>query len=440
MYQQGRIRHRLANPRRVYYDAAFWGRANSQPPDADALNLVQYEHITTDQQLRDYCDSLSGIESIGFDTEFVSEDTYRPQLCLIQVAAADRLAVIDPLSMDDVTPFWKLLTDGEHETIVHAGREEFRFCLDATGQRPSGWFDIQIAAGFLGLEYPAAYSTLIYKLLDESLPKGETRTDWRKRPLSKKQLEYALQDVMYLKPLRDMLVKRIEARGRLAWLADEFVDWQDQLELTENTEQWRRVSGSAGLSRRQLAIVRELWRWRDAEAKEKDRPPKRILRDDLIVELARRQTDQISRIRAVRGMEHRHVQRVLPELAECAKRGLELPEAECPARTRRKDSTQPPFVLLGQFLNAALGCICRSTELAPGLVGSVQDARDLVAYRLGLSGTTPDEIPSLARGWRAEVVGKQIDQLLAGETVLRIVDPKADSPLDLAPYGNSSPS
>ena len=138
-------------------------------------------------------------------------------------------------------------------------------------------------------------------------------------------------------------------------------------------------------------------------------------------------------------MEHRHVQRVLPELADCVKRGMQLPESDCPARTRRKDSTQPPFVLLGQFLNAALGCICRSNELAPGLVGSVQDARDLVAYRLGLDGKTSD-IPSLARGWRAEVVGKQIDQLLAGETVLRIVDPTGDLPLDLAPFGNSSPS
>jgi ribonuclease D len=347
------------------------------------------------------------------------------------------MAVIDPLSIEDVTPFWRLLTEGDHETIVHAGREEFRFCLDATGQRPAGWFDIQVAAGFLGLEYPAAYSTLIYKLLNENLPKGETRTDWRRRPLTAKQLEYALQDVMYLKSLRDLLVKQIEGRGRLGWLADELETWQEQLEHVENTEQWRRVSGSAGLGRRQLAIVRELWRWRDAQAREKDRPPKRILRDDLIVELARRQTDQVNRIRAVRGMEHRHVQRVLPELAECVKRGLALPDSQCPARTRRKDSTLPAFVLLGQFLNAALGCICRSNELAPGLVGSVQDARDLVAYRLGLS-SEQDGIPSLAKGWRAEVVGKQIDQLLAGETVLRIVDPTGDLPLALAPYPKPS--
>jgi len=396
---------------------------------------VEYEHITTQQALRGFCESLAGTTPIGFDTEFVSENTYRPQLCLIQVAAGDRLAVIDPLALDDVTPFWELLVHGDQETIVHAGREEFRFCLSAPNSRPNDWFDIQIAAGFIGLEYPAAYGTLISKLLNKHLPKGETRTDWRRRPLSKKQLEYALQDVMYLQSLRNILVDCVERLKRRQWLTDELVAWQEQLVVTENTEQWRRVSGSAGLGSRQLAIVRELWRWRDAEAAKCDRPPKRILRDDLIVELARRQTDQLARIKAVRGMEHRHVQKMLPEIAACVKRGLEVPDSDCPARTRRKDSSLPQFVLLGQFLNSALGCICCSAELAPGLVGSVQDVRDLVTYRLGLSNKTKDT-PALAKGWRAEVVGKQIDQLLAGETVLRVVDPKADLPLNLAPYRN----
>lgn len=394
---------------------------------------VQYEHIDNEQQLRAFCDSAVEAKCLAFDTEFVSEDTYRPHLCLIQVAADDRLAIIDPIAIGDVTPFWELLAKPGHETIVHAGREEFRFCFDAIGQRPTNWFDIQIASGFVGLEYPAAYSTLIAKLLNKSLPKGETRTDWRRRPLSDKQLDYALQDVLYLKQIRDILANRLDKLNRREWLADELDSWLTQLEHTENTEQWRRVAGSAGLSARKLAIVREVWRWRDAEAASRNLPPKRILRDDLIVEIARRQTDNVQRIRSVRGMEHRHLQRQLETIADCVRRAEEIPDDECPRPLRRSDSSQPSLVLLGQFLSTALGCICRTSELAPGLVGSVQDTRDLIAHRLGLT-DSDSQPPRLSQGWRAKVIGPEIEKLLRGELGLRVTDPLADQPLSLEPF------
>jgi len=400
---------------------------------------VQYEHIDNEQQLREFCDSAAGAKCLAFDTEFVSEDTYRPHLCLIQIAADERLAVIDPIAIEDVTSFWQLLAKPGHETIVHAGREEFRFCLDAIGQRPTNWFDIQIAAGFVGLEYPAAYSTLISKLLGKNLPKGETRTDWRRRPLSDKQLEYALLDVVYLKQIRDILAGRLDELQRREWLADELNSWLTQLEHAENTEQWRRVSGSAGLSARKLAIIREVWRWRDAEAADRNSPPKRILRDDLIVEIARRQTDNVQRIRSVRGMEHRHLQRHLEAIADCVKRAEELPDNECPRPLRRGEVSQPSLVLLGQFLNTALGCICRTSELAPGLVGSIQDMRDLIAHRLELT-DADSELPRLAQGWRAKVIGPEIGKLLRGELGLRVGDPMADQPLSLEPFDKAVPN
>lgn len=409
----------------------FWPSAKTEH--------VQYEHIDNEQRLREFCDAAAEAKCLAFDTEFVSEDTYRPQLCLIQVAADDRLAIIDPLAMNDVTPFWHLLARPGHETIVHAGREEFRFCLDAIGQRPANWFDIQIAAGFVGLEYPAAYSTLISKLVGKSLPKGETRTDWRKRPLSDKQLEYASQDVLYLKQIRDILANRLDELDRRAWLEDELESWLTQLEHSENTEQWRRVSGSAGLSARKLAIVREVWRWRDAEAASRNSPPKRILRDDLIVEIARRQTDNVVRIRSVRGMEHRHLQRHLETIAECVKRAEELPDHECPRPARKGDVSQPSLVLLGQFFSTALGCICRARELAPGLVGSVQDSRDLIAHHLGLT-NSDTQLPRLMQGWRAKIIGPDIDKLLHGELGLRVSNPLADQPLSLEPFAKPTPN
>jgi len=129
---------------------------------------VQYDNIISDRDLRDFCDRIVGAKVIAFDTEFVSEDSYQPELCLIQVAAQGRLAIIDPLVVQDLAPFWNVLAAPGKETLVHAGREEFRFCLKATGKRPSGWFDVQLAAGLVGIEYPASYGNLAYKLLGKA--------------------------------------------------------------------------------------------------------------------------------------------------------------------------------------------------------------------------------------------------------------------------------
>jgi ribonuclease D len=387
---------------------------------------VDYDHITTDRQLKDFCRELADAPSIAFDTEFVSEHSYRPELCLIQVAAADRMAVIDPQSISDVTPFWELLAKPGHDTLVHAGREELLFCLSAVGTPPCQLFDVQIAAGLVGHEYPAGYGSLLFKLLGTRLHKGETRTDWRRRPLSAGQINYALDDVRYLAPLAEALRKRLAELNRLSWLDGEMQSWQDDVRATRSDERWWRVSGINGLSRRHLAIVRELWRWREQESEKRDSPPRRVLRDDLIVEIAKRKSADVKQIRQLRGMERRDLDRVLPQLAAAVKRGLDLPDSECPAPAQREAPAQ--FNVLSQFLSTALAGICRANELAPSIVGTSSDVRELVAYRLGL-GSANGEPPLLGRGWRAEVVGRMIDDLLAGKLAVRVGDPLADEPL-----------
>ncbi|MHB8866172.1 MAG: ribonuclease D, partial [Pirellulaceae bacterium] len=309
---------------------------------------MKYDYLSTDQAVDDFCRQMADAPLIAFDTEFVSEDRYYPELCLVQVAAQGQLAIIDPLAVTNLDPFWQLVASGGHTTVVHAGREEFRFCRRASGARPANLFDIQIASGLIGLDYPAAYGTLLQKLLGESLGKGETRTNWRRRPLSKRQLEYALQDVIYLEPLYDRIGAQLDAMGRRHWLEDELVAWQDQMEQEETTERWRRVSGISGLSRRQLAILHELWRWRDTQARSRDIPPRQVLRDDLMLELARRASDDEQRIRAVRGMDWRKLQRSIPEIAACIAQGLNLPEEHCPYSGPK--TPRPQFSLLGQFL------------------------------------------------------------------------------------------
>lgn len=390
---------------------------------------VQYESITTDSQLREFCKKLADSELIGFDTEFVSEDSYRPDLCLIQVACRHGLAVIDTIALPDVVVFWETITQPGHRTIVHAGREEFRFCWQATGKRPHDLFDTQIAAGMIGLEYPAAYGSLMSKLVGKTLPKGETRTNWRTRPLSERQIDYALKDVVYLEDLYQTLTDRIEELGRATWVQDEFQAWQAYVEAAESSERWHRLGGLSSMSRRSLAVARGLWQWRERTAESRNSPPRRILRDDLLVELAKRKTADPKRIRALRGMDHRGVQKSLPDIAACIEEALALPDEECPASIRSGKSNNQAN-LLSQFLTVALSSICRDAKIAPSIVGTVQDMRDLVAYHLS---ETPKDPPKLASGWRAEIVGNVIEQLIHGELAIHVVSPNSDQPLGISP-------
>lgn len=388
----------------------------------------QYEYITEQSALESFCSRMASSPVVAFDTEFVSEDAYEPELCLLQVACGKRFAIIDPLALDDVQPFWDAITGAGHVTVVHAGHQEFQFCLAATGKRPENWFDVQIAAGFVGLEYPAAYRTLIAKLLGKKIAKGETRTNWRRRPLTKRQLQYALQDVTFLEPLYREVSRRIDELGRAHWLEEELHLWQKKWEGVGRSEPWRRISGAARLQRRQLAIVRELWQWRDAVARQRNCPARRVLRDDLILELAKRQSPDVQRIRMVRGLEHRHLKRSLGDVAACVERALQLPENECPEQAPPLRSQNSELQLLGQFLGVVLSSLCREAQIAPSLVGTTQDLRDLVVHRLGM-GPPGDEPPSLACGWRAEVVGRVIDDFLAGKLAVRIGDVRAENPL-----------
>jgi ribonuclease D len=386
-----------------------------------------HDFITTESQLDALVRRLAEHDSLGFDTEFVSEHTYRSQLCLIQVAAPGVLAVIDTLAIPELDPFWRLLTDPARTTIVHAGREEMGFILHAIGERPANLFDVQLASGLVDHEYPAGYAALVRRLLNVPTNKGETRTDWRRRPLSDSQLDYALDDVRHLEPMWRKLESKLEATGRTAWMAAEMAAWQEDVAESFIRKRWRRVSGLSGLSRRELAVAREVWHWRDAVAEQRDMPPKRVLRDDLLVELCKRKSADPRQISAIRGMQRSDLRHILPGLADAIDRGLSLPDDECPGGEKHR---APPshVAALGQFMATAVAGMCRQMKIAPSLVGTASDMRDLLAWKLGYRDEDAPP-PSLATGWRREVVGDLIDDLLAGKAALRVGNLNSSDPL-----------
>lgn len=384
-----------------------------------------HEFIDTRAALTEFCHRAASSPFIGFDTEFVSENRYRPQLCLLQVATDQEYAIIDTLAIGDVDEFWNLLVSNEHVTIAHAAREEFLFCYRAVGDRPKHFFDVQLAAGFIGHEYPAAYSNLVAKTLRQSVDKGETRTDWSRRPLSARQIEYALQDVVHLKPLYDSLSAELKQLNRQAWLTEEMELWLTQLQNSETDAQWQRVSGIAGLNSRALAIVRELWLIRDREAEKRNRSPRRILPDDLIVELARRGTADPSRLKQIRGFESRVSNALTPLLTKAIETANGLSDAQLPQRMARTKTMN--LGLLGQFLTTALKIVCQRENIAASIVGTAQDIRELAAWHMKLTSSEPK--PAMACGWRADIIGKLIEDMLDGSVAIRVEDPKSSSPL-----------
>lgn len=388
---------------------------------------LKFDSIHDKPGLTQLCASLRDSQWIGFDTEFVSEYSYYPDLCLVQVVADNGvLAVIDTKEIQEIDEFWRTLSDGDHLTIVHAGREEFRFCRRAVGAVPKHWFDVQLAAGMVGLDWPSAYGKLINRCLRLTLGKGETRTDWRRRPLTEGQLEYALQDVIHLPDLYSYLNDKLIKLGRTDWLVEETATWIDDVLESENRERWRRVSGLSKLPARAQVIAKELWRWRENQAQQRDVQPRRVLRDDLLVELARRGKTRPEQLKEIRGIQRRDIEPHLSDIAECIRSAKNMKPERQP---RSSKPVLPTHVdMLTQFLGAALTSVCRGKSIAPNLVGTAQDVRELIADHLGCDAVNGGP-PKLGRGWRAEIVGQQIHDVLDGKLALRITDPNGPAPL-----------
>lgn len=392
---------------------------------------VKYTLIEENEQLPALLTTLSQAEVVGFDTEFVAEDCYQPDLCLLQISTRNEVFIVDPKSADQLDDLWELLVSPERMIIVHAGREETLFAFRSSGKPFANVFDVQLAMGLLGGEFPASYAKLLQRMLGENLAKGETRTDWRKRPLTVAQLEYAALDVLHLPQLFDALKVQLEVQGRDQWLTDETNRRQANLISSAQREGWPRISGVQTLRGKQLAVVRELWLWRESRAEQRNLPARRVLRDDLIIELARRGFADPKKIANIRGLHFPGLQRFLPEISECIERGLAGKIPDTPWSYEMKRSRPP--ALLQQFLTAAMSYLCRTHNLAPAIVGTSDDVGRLASFWLDPKSkpTDDDEPLILLEGWRGELIGKPLYDIYSGKKAMRVQQPADDMPLGL---------
>jgi ribonuclease D len=381
------------------------------------------EIVSTPEGLAACCAHLAAHPHFGFDTEFVGEDTYHPRLCLIQAAAPDRLFLIDPLSTGPLDAFWSLVVDPSRAVVVHAGREEVRLCRQGIGKTPGNLFDLQLAAGLVGMAYPLGHGPLVGQVLGVHLSKGETRTEWRDRPLTPEQIRYAFDDVRFLLRTWEKLSDRLEKLGRTEWAREEF----ERLAQTASPEEpaaeekWRKLRGIGSLDRRRLAVVRALFQWREETAARTNRPARTIVRDDLIVEIARRNPTQERDLQTLRGLPRRD----LAAIVQAVVQARELPMEECPTAMER-DQDPPQVLLTAGVLTAVLGDVCARLRLAPNLVASNQDVKRLVRARF-LGTALPTDAP-LTQGWRAAAILPELTAVLDGRRLVRIADVTAPAP------------
>lgn len=369
---------------------------------------------------------------IGFDTEFVGEQSFHPELCLIQVSTADALLLIDPQACGDLSSFWELMTSGQVEVVVHAGREEIRQCIRATGKPPQRCFDVQIAAGLLGLGYPLGHAALVNQLLGANLSKSETLTDWRTRPLTPHQIRYAYDDVRFLLPLYDRMKAKLERHRRLEWAAEEFQRLTNIAadEAPSNLERWRKVKGTAGLYPRQLAVLRELFAWRQQRAESLDRPARTLIRDEIMVDLIKRDPKTPADLLGMRGLGV--ARRDLEGLLAAMERGRKVPNEEWPKAPPR-EVDPPQLSVLVEYLQVVLGHLALQMKLSLSLVCTMSDIRSVIRQAMG-ERTGPT---LMNEGWRLKHIRPQLDAILKGQFALRVGKLQANAPLQLISLSNS---
>lgn len=364
--------------------------------------------ISDNESLAEFCASLKGAPYVAIDTEFVREKTYWPIVCLIQVAGPNNEAVIDALSPSLVLePLARLLRDESTLKVFHAGRQDIEIFYNLFKTVPKPIFDTQVAAMVCGFGDQVAYGNLVQKLLGVNLEKTSRFADWSRRPLTQKQLQYALADVVHLRDVYQILATRLEKTGRAEWLDEEMaVLTNPSTYRMDPREAWRRIKSRSG-NPRFLAVLREVTAWREEEAQRRDVPRNRILRDDSLLDIAAhtpRTADSLSRTRGIpRGFAN---SKAAGDLIAAVKRGMETPEADLPeaeSRERLPGGLGPVTDLLKTLLKLR----CEETDVAPKLVASAEDIERIAAF-------DDADVPAL-KGWRREVFGEQALALKQGK-------------------------
>lgn len=370
-------------------------------------------YISTYEELSAFCERAARFDAIAVDTEFLRERTYHPRLCLVQVATPDECVVIDVIAIDNLAPLAILMRDEGTVKVFHACSQDMEVLNYTLGALPAPIFDTQVAAAFLGERMQASYNGMVHAFCGVTLPKSESLTDWSRRPLTPEQIEYALDDVRYLIKAYDVIMERLDKSGRVSWVLDEIKPLTDRSHyVVDRRVAFKRVKRVNSLTRRQLAVARELAAWREARAEYSNIPRKWLMSDEVLIALSKRPPHDAASLRRVRGTEQLSDADVAGALSVIA-RGESCPADKYPFIARTHKPASPELESVIDLMYALIRLVGERSGVATAMIASRDDLVDYVDH--------PQDSP-LREGWRFELVGTLIDDLLNGDIGLTVKD------------------
>lgn len=382
--------------------------------------------ISYQEDFLELCDHIRQSGLVAFDSEFISDLGYRPTLGLLQFATATQCVAVDPLAVPSLSAWWDIMADDSTTVVVHGGQAEIRYCIQLGGRKPQKLVDIQLAEGLRSRSYPLSYSAIVERVLGINVSSSQTRTDWLRRPLSHEQIQYALDDVSHILEVWNRQGEWLESKGRLAWAVSEFEQMCQDILDEEQAAPWERLAGIHKLPRRELAVAQRLAVWREEEAAFRNRPNRRILRDDLLIDLARRRPKTVQQALETRDLNRPEYRKRLEDIVKVIEEASRIPDDKLPRRLKSRDDSSSDDQVISKLLALALGNVCAELEIAQSLVGTNRDLAELVRYVRNGDST---DMPSLLTGWRGEICGELLRKVLEGRVRFRVAPNNSTSPL-----------
>lgn len=375
---------------------------------------MSLDYIDSQEKLERFVEESKSAKVLAIDTEFLREKTYYPNLCLIQVAADDKVAIIDPFEIDDLDIIKPLLVDKNIMKVFHAGGQDLEIIYNELGILPEPIFDVQVAAALLGQSYQAGLASILSAFLGINIKKSDSFTDWTHRPLSESQVNYAIEDVLYLPELYAKMKGMLEEKGRLHWLDYEFAKMSDPATYTVDPyKRYRHLKRGNQLSRKQMAAARAMAAWREKEAIRRNIPRKWVLSDEQIVEACRREASSVDDLFMVRGIKKSITLKEARKVAALMKDALASDESTWPKQEIHYQSEENVDSAL-DLMQAMLRVISHESGIAMQVLASNSE--------MTLLARGHDEESGLMSGWRREVVGERFKKLLEGKISMCIID------------------
>lgn len=375
--------------------------------------------ITTNEALNALCDRLSKSDYVTVDTEFLRDKTYYSKLCLIQIADDNEYHAIDTLAGGlDLAPFYDLMTNEKVVKVFHAAKQDIEIFVNQANVVPKPLFDSQIAAMVCGFGDSIGYEKLVMALCNKTLDKSTRFTDWSRRPLTERQIDYALGDVTHLRIIYKKLKEKLELSGREHWLNEEIGDMLNIESYTiKPKEAWKRVK-IRNSNRRFNAIVHRIAEWREEEAQRRNIPRNRIMRDEVLLELSAVRPTHTNALISIRGLGANFASsKSGKDIIKAIKETLELPDNALPKISRRKPPSQNTDPIV-ELLKVLLKLVCKSENVAPKLLANVEDLEKIAE--------NDDADVKALNGWRYDIFGKNAIALKNGEVAFAIKEGEID--------------